>query len=163
MSLNHYGHHHRQLLKSPQEPGNQFMGSSKIVTITFITLFFTAMAYILIDLAHHCLFRLHRHRQPQETIVVRLHPNSTLSQRNPMTQSQLDAIPVVIYSRSLNDTEETCSVCLGEYIEGEEMSVLPKCKHIFHKECIDRWLTTRSSLCPICRDCLFERSEVSLP
>ncbi|CAN1757966.1 Putative RING-H2 finger protein ATL12 [Linum perenne] len=45
-----------------------------------------------------------------------------------------------------------CSICLGEYQKGECLRLLPKCGHVFHKGCIDLWLSTRSSSCPICRD-----------
>lgn len=32
---------------------------------------------------------------------------------------------------------ERCLVCLGDYEDGEECRQLAKCKHIFHKLCID--------------------------
>ncbi|KAG0220965.1 hypothetical protein BGX31_010330 [Mortierella sp. GBA43] len=43
-----------------------------------------------------------------------------------------------------------CLVCMSEYEEGENMRAL-KCKHGFHQECIDKWLTTGANKCPICR------------
>ncbi|KAL8138739.1 hypothetical protein V2J09_004740 [Rumex salicifolius] len=43
-----------------------------------------------------------------------------------------------------------CSVCLGEFEEGEALRLLPKCSHAFHVSCIDKWLKTHSS-CPLCR------------
>lgn len=45
--------------------------------------------------------------------------------------------------------EEICSVCLGEYKDGEEMRYTV-CTHYFHKSCIDEWCVTNLS-CPICR------------
>lgn len=43
-----------------------------------------------------------------------------------------------------------CAVCLS-ILENEEMArLLPNCKHIFHAECIDKWLGSHST-CPICR------------
>ncbi|CAL1382642.1 unnamed protein product [Linum trigynum] len=45
-----------------------------------------------------------------------------------------------------------CSICLEEYEIGERLRVLPNCDHVFHRGCIDLWLSTRSSSCPICRD-----------
>ncbi|KAI8600309.1 hypothetical protein EDD21DRAFT_306735 [Dissophora ornata] len=43
-----------------------------------------------------------------------------------------------------------CLVCMSEYEEGEDMRAL-KCKHGFHLECIDKWLTTGANKCPVCR------------
>lgn len=43
-----------------------------------------------------------------------------------------------------------CSVCLGEFCDGELVRLLPKCGHTFHLPCIDRWLRSHVS-CPLCR------------
>ncbi|KAF9349001.1 E3 ubiquitin-protein ligase rnf13 [Mortierella sp. AD094] len=51
-------------------------------------------------------------------------------------------------------TNETCAVCLDEFSDGEEIRTLP-CRHEFHCECIDPWLTRKSSTCPLCKyDCM---------
>ncbi|PVU89810.1 hypothetical protein BB559_004935 [Furculomyces boomerangus] len=47
-----------------------------------------------------------------------------------------------------NDVE--CQICF-EKIELTEDIRLISCNHLFHTQCIDTWLTTRSSFCPICR------------
>lgn len=43
-----------------------------------------------------------------------------------------------------------CSICLEEFVENEEIRVLP-CNHKFHPVCIDPWLLNVSGTCPICR------------
>jgi len=43
-----------------------------------------------------------------------------------------------------------CIICLGEYGEGDEVTILPGCNHSFHKECISQWLGQQKT-CPICR------------
>lgn len=59
------------------------------------------------------------------------------------------ALPVFTCKRSCHsESQETCAVCLGEYVEGELGRCLP-CNHRFHQPCIDRWLE-QSKLCPLC-------------
>ncbi|RHZ57524.1 hypothetical protein Glove_386g46 [Diversispora epigaea] len=46
---------------------------------------------------------------------------------------------------------DVCAICLEEFNDGELLRKLPLCSHEYHKECIDRWLTTKSSRCPLCK------------
>lgn len=46
-----------------------------------------------------------------------------------------------------------CAICLSEYVDGEEIRVLPQCGHRFHVSCVDTWLGSHSS-CPSCRQIL---------
>lgn len=54
-------------------------------------------------------------------------------------------------SRTLALQGERCLVCLGDYEDGEICRQITSCSHIFHKECIDEWLTTGRNTCPLCR------------
>ncbi|KAF2098579.1 hypothetical protein NA57DRAFT_65983 [Rhizodiscina lignyota] len=46
---------------------------------------------------------------------------------------------------------ERCLVCLCDFEAGEEARKLVKCGHLFHRLCIDQWLTTGRNSCPLCR------------
>ncbi|KAJ5485223.1 hypothetical protein N7539_005211 [Penicillium diatomitis] len=46
---------------------------------------------------------------------------------------------------------ERCLICLSDYEVAEEVRKLTQCKHMFHKDCIDQWLTTGRNSCPLCR------------
>ncbi|XVF88984.1 hypothetical protein PTKIN_Ptkin19aG0095200 [Pterospermum kingtungense] len=35
---------------------------------------------------------------------------------------------------------DTCAVCLSQLKEGDEVRELRNCCHVFHKDCIDRWV-----------------------
>ncbi|KAE8144079.1 hypothetical protein BDV38DRAFT_232787 [Aspergillus pseudotamarii] len=46
---------------------------------------------------------------------------------------------------------DRCLICLSDYEAAEELRQLTKCAHIFHRDCIDQWLTTGRNSCPLCR------------
>lgn len=79
---------------------------------------------------------------------------------DPMT---IKALPITLHqsascSRNGAVVETECCICLGIFEDGDKVKVLPQCHHCFHCECVDMWLTTRSS-CPLCRASL----RVTLP
>ncbi len=43
-----------------------------------------------------------------------------------------------------------CTICLDNIRAGDECIQI-KCGHTFHEICIQRWLMTKNSTCPICR------------
>ncbi|BAT78338.1 hypothetical protein VIGAN_02100400 [Vigna angularis var. angularis] len=43
-----------------------------------------------------------------------------------------------------------CTVCLSKFEDSETLRLLPKCKHAFHMNCIDKWFESHST-CPLCR------------
>ncbi|CAO2205171.1 unnamed protein product [Urochloa humidicola] len=47
-------------------------------------------------------------------------------------------------------TATECAVCLSELADGEKVRALPSCGHVFHVECVDAWLRSRTT-CPVCR------------
>ena len=73
-------------------------------------------------------------------------------------------IPVVLEQEEINklkqivvndDTiaegkHQKCTICLGPYEKGENLTILP-CDHGFHTNCINNWLKDYSYKCPICR------------
>ncbi|KAG2681846.1 hypothetical protein I3760_11G163000 [Carya illinoinensis] len=43
-----------------------------------------------------------------------------------------------------------CAICLEDFENGQWCHVLPVCNHMFHLNCIQRWLM-ESRTCPMCR------------
>ncbi|KAI3717088.1 hypothetical protein L1987_68442 [Smallanthus sonchifolius] len=68
------------------------------------------------------------------------------------------ALPKFAYDPAKEETggklaSADCVICLAEYVDGDEIRVLPQCGHGFHVGCIDMWLGSHSS-CPSCRQIL---------
>eukprot|EP00656_Telonema_subtile_P057437 TRINITY_DN9448_c0_g1_i2.p1 TRINITY_DN9448_c0_g1~~TRINITY_DN9448_c0_g1_i2.p1 ORF type:complete len:280 (-),score=63.50 TRINITY_DN9448_c0_g1_i2:141-980(-) len=59
-------------------------------------------------------------------------------------------LPTEKYCKESFQGDPTCSICLSEYEEDEEIKHLPSCAHVFHVSCIDEWLVLNPS-CPVCR------------
>ncbi|KAI5647214.1 hypothetical protein M9H77_33219 [Catharanthus roseus] len=50
------------------------------------------------------------------------------------------------------DLPKICAVCLYDFEGGdEEVRCLKNCKHIFHRNCLDRWIDHHQITCPLCR------------
>ncbi|KAK9698554.1 hypothetical protein RND81_08G112800 [Saponaria officinalis] len=60
-----------------------------------------------------------------------------------------DIISEVVKSGS--NPQEKCVVCLNEFRDHEEIRRLANCKHILHRECVDRWMEHDHRTCPLCR------------
>ena len=50
---------------------------------------------------------------------------------------------------SQEDEKVNCSICLEELNDGKEKYELA-CHHLYHKECIQKWLSNHTT-CPLCR------------
>ncbi|CAM8985785.1 unnamed protein product [Rhodiola kirilowii] len=62
-------------------------------------------------------------------------------------------VPTTLYKlRTLAQEPLDCAVCLSNFEEGVQIRKL-KCKHTFHKDCLDRWLEQdfANATCPLCR------------
>ncbi|XP_073157564.1 RING-H2 finger protein ATL74-like [Henckelia pumila] len=79
------------------------------------------------------------------------HPAFPLDQSaDGVKKEELGWIPVVVYGAGNRIPATECPICLGEFAQGEDVRILPKCNHGFHVKCIDTWLVLHSS-CPTCR------------
>ena len=70
-----------------------------------------------------------------------------------VSEERLDEIPIQKFG-DINDNHKekypTCVVCSEDFTNDDEVRQL-ECEHMYHIPCIDRWLKTYSSQCPICK------------
>ena len=54
---------------------------------------------------------------------------------------------MIIYQNKITSLNE-CIICLEDMKYNEDL-ILVKCSHIYHKECLEKWMVRRS-VCPLC-------------
>lgn len=134
-------------------------GSNMLITIAAVGIFLIIFTVVFIRLYTRWLYRRRRRETDALTLMQQLalqavavhmqalnvdHPKSGLD------PSAMAAFPIFAYSCGAGGLAADCAVCLAA-MEGEEMvRSLPNCMHIFHAECIDKWLHSHST-CPVCR------------
>ena len=72
-----------------------------------------------------------------------------LREQIPLGAEETQCLPMRKY-RPKKETSDNCVICVDEFIEEDQVRVLP-CNHVFHPQCIDEWLVNHSSLCPLCK------------
>ncbi|XP_059306895.1 RING-H2 finger protein ATL74-like [Lycium ferocissimum] len=140
--------HHRLLLETDQSmapiDGNQYDHNSNFDTnmIIILAVLLCALLSVLgLNSIVRCAFRCSRSAEESQVVAAK-----------GIKKKNLRQIPVVVYGK-VNFSGSECPICLGEFVDGEKVRVLPKCKHGFHVTCIDKWLLAHSS-CPNCRHSL---------
>ncbi|PIN17010.1 Ubiquitin--protein ligase [Handroanthus impetiginosus] len=77
-----------------------------------------------------------------------------LATRQSTEEAEIGMVPAMEWSIELLESTSlmesgSCVICLEEFVIGGEGVTMP-CSHIFHEDCIKKWLRT-SHYCPICR------------
>lgn len=63
----------------------------------------------------------------------------------PASKASIDAMPRV----GVTELGIDCAICLDGFAADEEAREMP-CKHMYHSDCIEKWLRVRGT-CPVCR------------
>lgn len=163
----------RRLLTAPAAPpsADQSMEAQqahleRVLSITTAVLFVASVSYIVLSTLYACL-RAARYDARQEE-PGGVNADGPAPPRE-ATKRALEGIPVRVVvlldhprddgcpeavveeDEGVDADADACAVCLAEYAAGDEVRVLPTCRHGFHRECVDRWLLTRAPTCPVCR------------
>lgn len=150
------------------------VGLGPALTCTIIKAPFYYPPYFFCKAVSYCFKKMKTCLGVDEEIVHDIE-NGTLPTANPPQpqqqaaeqQNQQKAKRVESYEvfRHRKDAEAVvgfhsgeCAICLGEYEEDDECVMLKKCKHTYHRECIDK---VEQDSCPVCRHSIDVKIEKS--
>ncbi|XP_072020687.1 LOW QUALITY PROTEIN: uncharacterized protein [Amphiura filiformis] len=98
----------------------------------------------------------HKYHKPQPKKVVKTEPDKDAPSTSEENNEAEDGEDVGAAAASATekveedeDLDEKCTICLCNFEDEEDVRRLP-CMHLFHQDCVDRWLSTNKR-CPICR------------
>ncbi|KAK1617608.1 hypothetical protein QYE76_023125 [Lolium multiflorum] len=161
---------------SPPPPSSS-NGSRHLVTPLVVTAFVVVFLF-LASLSIYCFIRRRRlRRQQQQSLLAGVQPDGPqlasaaaaidveagapedeVVQHHAwhirtvgLDEAAIESIALTPYragSTALGAAD--CPVCLGEFLDGELLRLLPRCAHAFHAPCIATWLRAHVN-CPLCR------------
>ncbi|XP_073120410.1 E3 ubiquitin-protein ligase ATL42-like [Henckelia pumila] len=131
---------------SDQHDMNPLHPSLAVVLVVLSIMF--GITFIIVAYAKFC----HRHA-PYPVTGIQDPPGvvRSMSRFSGLDRTIVESLPFFRFS-SLKGSKEglECVVCLSRFEDSEILRLLPKCRHAFHMNCIDKWLEKHSS-CPLCR------------
>ena len=110
-----------------------------------------------VDLETLGIRRLHVPRDTVNNLPSFIFPNESSSKQPNEPGNSFSQGPsgsVVPASSTSNRTvwgQENCPICLEDFIPHETTVRSLPCRHIYHPQCIDKFLLDSSSLCPVCK------------
>ncbi|GAV75985.1 zf-RING_2 domain-containing protein [Cephalotus follicularis] len=120
-----------------------------------VSLSFVIMVVVALHMYARCILRRQaRRREALRSLGLTVaHARSSEPPKTGLNPMIIASLPTFTVKQTNSQDDATiieCSVCLSMLEDQEIARLLPNCKHTFHKDCIDKWLSSHSS-CPICR------------
>ena len=76
--------------------------------------------------------------------------NNDINYKRSLVISKLEEFKYKYLEKHLNRKEKECSICLEEFKELDRVKLFSCKQHIFHKDCIMKWLLDKD-ICPLCK------------
>ncbi|KAJ2826381.1 hypothetical protein FBU31_003461 [Coemansia sp. 'formosensis'] len=164
-TLEHSVHH------TSSAESNWLAQTTNVSQTAILTTVFAGWILFAIALAIFIARRRARMRRPHGTLsdleshfaaahshpAVEYRPSTRIPPQDVLSDAELQLLPTVMYSeyrekfskQTASDEPSVCVVCLDIYTDDTAVRKLA-CDHVFHPNCIDKWLLKRSCRCPLC-------------
>ncbi|MBA0679932.1 hypothetical protein Goari_011673 [Gossypium aridum] len=131
-------------------PYSNSNGLEANAAIGLVILFCALICSLALNAAIRCFLRGGGHSRNNQLPLTQ----QQLEQRKPVPETaaaRMVEASTLVYSTGMKlvGAEPECAICLTGFVEGERIQVLGKCKHGFHVQCIQQWLSFHFS-CPTC-------------
>ncbi|KAF5731400.1 E3 ubiquitin-protein ligase ATL41-like [Tripterygium wilfordii] len=134
---------------------NPYSISGKIMVTAITSLSIVIVVVAALHIYARCALRRQARRRRAVFHGLGLTVNQVHEPPKGLDPTVIASLPIFVVKQTDGQDRDTmtpveCAVCLSLLEEEEMARLLPNCKHTFHAECIDKWLTSHST-CPICR------------
>ncbi|KAM7271370.1 hypothetical protein ACFE04_030584 [Oxalis oulophora] len=136
----------------PTNKNNSYDLNSKIMLTAVISLSFVVTLVVILHIYARYVLRRNTRRAAalRRQLGLVAQSNNEQEPKRGLDPLIISSLPIFTFKKVNGQDSFECAVCLS-LLENEEIArVLPNCKHSFHAECIDKWLSSHST-CPICR------------
>ncbi|MCO5548783.1 hypothetical protein L7F22_002245 [Adiantum nelumboides] len=145
---------------SPFNVSSQFSPAMIIILVILLSAFFF-MGFFAIYVRRCTSDENFSPRGNTRSGTPRRHDGAALQRGLGVDPSLVESFPMVSYAAAKRKGCSECVVCLTDFERGNELKQLPKCKHVFHPDCIGMWLESHTT-CPLCRRSLVNSDRWSL-
>jgi hypothetical protein len=149
---------------------NSTIGIPSLWVFLIIVLAILLCVVLITSFIMHLVQRRHRHILQRRVANGEVDLEALGIKRLNVPQEILDKMPQYVYTskdapapptaagkkdeaprKVVQYSQPTCPICIDDFISGETTIRELPCGHIFHPECVDPFLKSSSSLCPVCK------------
>ena len=130
-----------------------FLQLSEYGFYTFLLINTSCCLFYIIWIFIYIMIRVFRYGESfsQQNFLVFNNQDLNVNNNEGLTFNELNRLKQCKFNK--NEAEirnKTCSICLNDFSDGENLTRLPECDHLFHNDCVIDWLKGHL-ICPYCR------------
>lgn len=132
-------------------PGGKGLSTGLIILVTVSSSFLLCFAVAIVERILHFMNSQSLDLESGTLDDFSNGEDQNVSNQGGLDKGVIESFPLVLFEDidRMKDKAQ-CPICLGEYVLGDILRKIPFCCHLFHVDCIEKWLVCSGS-CPVCR------------